>query len=637
MGACASAPREPHPEAREDADVPAPSFRAKATATSSLVDPEVGRSVRHDRRASGVSRDNSKNGASETRGAPVADLAGCPVATAKRGRSRLSVSSPKKKSGGEEDATSFPTPREAHAWPAWLSANAGEALRSLGGPRDLASFRRIAQVGQGTYGAVYECVDEARDGRRVALKRIVPVSFASAEACAFAAREVLILLELRHHAHAVQLLDVAVDFRSARKGEASEVPVFLVLEYVEHDIAGLMASTEPGGLRLGQVKRLAWQLFTALEQSHADGILHRDVKGSNVLVDASGNLKLADWGLAVDGVAERKKGFSHFRDGKKRLSVEGSAGSPRALTPKMVTLWYRPPEILLGATEYDGRVDVWSAGCLLAELINGEPVFPEKTATEQLCAVIAACAPTADATDVAKIARDSRGGPEIAAALAALGIASHRDSVSSKPLGTNAQRNASSLTEKFAGFPDEALDLLRRLLVLDPARRLTATQALAHPFFSAGPAPEPLSLSHLESSHEFATRRRRDAQGAMAGVPAPRRSINRLTRGQTFDRRALSHVISLNARDTTKSSAASTPPSSRASSCEETSPASTDERSVESFESFDSVLDTAESAADASGSDARKQTGASRARPSAKTDALPGMNRTRRESDVSLT
>tara|TARA_B100001778_G_C18260711_1_gene482006 strand:- start:190 stop:561 length:372 start_codon:yes stop_codon:yes gene_type:complete len=123
----------------------------------------------------------------------------------------------------------------------------------------------------------------------------------------------------------------------------------------------------------------------------------------------------------------------------------------------------------------------------------------------------------------------------------------------------------------------------------------------------------------------------------MAGVPAPRRSINRLTRGQTFDRRALSHVISLNARDTTKSSAASTPPSSRASSCEETSPASTDERSVESFESFDSVLDTAESAADASGSDARKQTGASRARPSAKTDALPGMNRTRRESDVSLT
>ena len=126
MGACASAPREPHPEAREDADVPAPSFRAKATATSSLVDPEVGRSVRHDRRASGVSRDNSKNGASETRGAPVADLAGCPVATAKRGRSRLSVSSPKKKSGGEEDAASFPTPREAHAWPAWLSAHAGD-------------------------------------------------------------------------------------------------------------------------------------------------------------------------------------------------------------------------------------------------------------------------------------------------------------------------------------------------------------------------------------------------------------------------------------------------------------------------------------------------------------------------------
>ena len=128
-------------------------------------------------------------------------------------------------------------------------------------------------------------------------------------------------------------------------------------------------------------------------------ILHRDVKGSNLLVDASGNLKLADWGLTVDGRAENKKGF--FRDSRSR--------SPRAaLTPKVVTLWYRPPELLLGATEYDGRVDVWSAGCVLAELINGETVFPGKTETEQLSMIVAACAPAADAADIAKLARGSR-------------------------------------------------------------------------------------------------------------------------------------------------------------------------------------------------------------------------------------
>ena len=82
-----------------------------------------------------------------------------------------------------------------------------------------------------------------------------------------------------------------------------------MLEYDEHDLAGLAACTELGGLRLGQVKRLAWQLFTALEQSHHDGILHRDVKASNLLVDKTGNLKLADWGLAVDGRARTKRLF----------------------------------------------------------------------------------------------------------------------------------------------------------------------------------------------------------------------------------------------------------------------------------------------------------------------------------------
>ena len=618
MGACASSPREPPPEAPEDALHPAPSSRAKATAAGSLVDPKAGRSLRRD-------SDSRDFVASDARGS--VDRAENPsFARAQRALSRVSVSvvadgrndekpKPKPKSTPRREDSAFvsnrfETPpggpgasRASHrSWPAWLVAHAGDALRSLDGPRDLASFRKKTQVGLGTYGAVYACVDE-RDGRRVALKKIKPASFASAEACAFAAREISILLRLRHHAHAVRLLDIAVDFggsvktgetgrrRCVEKKSADDASVFLVLEYLEHDIAGLTACTELGGLRLGQVKRLAWQLFTALEQSHADGILHRDVKGSNLLVDATGNLKLADWGLAVDLCTKRKK--------------NAAAGEHDiALTPTVVTLWYRPPELLLGATAYDGRVDVWSAGCLLAELINGEPVFPGRDETEQLRMIVAACAPAADAADVSKIQRktkrETRGSPETAAALAALSIASHREAGAKSAPGTNASSNASgrqtTLREKFAGFPDEALDLLLRLLVLDPTRRLTATQALAHPFFSTGPAPEPLSLSHLENSHEFATRVRRNAQCAAAGVPAPRRSINRLTRGETFDPEALSYVVSTRAAASREHSLASTRSSSRASRV------SADE---ESEVSSSSVSDAAEMATDESGTDAR--------------------------------
>ena len=618
MGACASAPREPPPEAPKDAPHPAPSYRAKATAAGSPLDPKAGRSLRRD-------SDSRDFVASDARGS--VDRAENPsFARAQRALSRVSVSvvadgrndekrkrKPKSTPRREDSAlvsNRFETPpggpgasRASHrSWPAWLVAHAGDALRSLDGPRDLASFRKKTQVGLGTYGAVYACVDE-RDGRRVALKKIKPASFASAEACAFAAREISILLRLRHHAHAVRLLDIAVDFgrlvkngetgrrRYVEKKSADDASVYLVLEYLEHDIAGLTACTELGGLRLGQVKRLAWQLFTALEQSHADGILHRDVKGSNLLVDATGNLKLADWGLAVDLCTKRKK--------------NAAAGEHDiALTPTVVTLWYRPPELLLGATAYDGRVDVWSAGCLLAELINGEPVFPGRDETEQLRMIVAACAPAADAADVSKIQRktkrETRGSPETAAALAALGIASHREAGAKSAPGTNASSNASgrqtTLREKFAGFPDEALDLLLRLLVLDPTRRLTATQALAHPFFSTGPAPEPLSLSHLENSHEFATRVRRNAQCAAAGVPAPRRSINRLTRGETFDPEALSYVVSTRAAASREHSLASTRSSSRASRV------SADE---ESEVSSSSVSDAAEMATDESGTDAR--------------------------------
>lgn len=96
------------------------------------------------------------------------------------------------------------------------------------------------------------------------------------------------------------------------------------------------------------------QLLSGLRHCHQRGILHRDIKGSNLLIDKNGMLKIADFGLA-----------NYFNPNKKR-----------PLTSRVVTLWYRAPELLLGTTDYGVGIDLWSAGCLLAEMFAGRPIMP---------------------------------------------------------------------------------------------------------------------------------------------------------------------------------------------------------------------------------------------------------------------
>ncbi|RDX73795.1 Cyclin-dependent kinase C-1, partial [Mucuna pruriens] len=234
------------------------------------------------------------------------------------------------------------------------------------GSRGVDCFEKLEQIGEGTYGQVY-MAKEIKTGEIVALKKIrmdneregFPIT---------AIREIKILKKL-HHENVIKLREIVTspgsfqDLNVLRKmnrggqanGRKYKGGIYMVFEYMDHDLTGL--ADRPGmRFTVPQIKCYMRQLLTGLHYCHVNQVLHRDIKGSNLLIDNEGNLKLADFGLA--------RSFSNDQNAN--------------LTNRVITLWYRPPELLLGTTKYGPAVDMWSVGCIFAELLQGKPIFPGK-------------------------------------------------------------------------------------------------------------------------------------------------------------------------------------------------------------------------------------------------------------------
>lgn len=332
----------------------------------------------------------------------------------------------------------------AAGWPAWLSAVAGEAIRGWI-PRRADSFEKLDKIGQGTYSNVYKARD--LDSRKIVALKKVRFDTLEPESVRFMAREILVLRRL-DHPNVIKLEGLVTSRMSCS--------LYLVFEYMEHDLAGLAACpgiqfTEP------QVKCYLRQLLSGLEHCHTRGVLHRDIKGSNLLLDNTGALKIADFGLAT-----------FFRPDQNQ-----------PLTSRVVTLWYRPPELLLGATEYGVAVDLWSTGCILAELLAGKPIMPARTEVEQLHKIFKLCgSPTEEYWKKSRLPHATIFRPQ--------------------------QPYKRCIAETFKDFPSSSLDLLDKLLAIEPSERGTASDALQSKFFTTVPyACDPSSLPQYAPSKEL--------------------------------------------------------------------------------------------------------------------------------------
>lgn len=294
------------------------------------------------------------------------------------------------------------------------------------------NYKRTELLGQGTYGKVYKA-QHLETGKIVALKKTI-LSSDEEGVPPTTLREVSILRSL-DSPYVVKLEEVV--HTEARSGNPL---LFLVFEYLDHDLKQFM-STKYGkgnGIEPELAKNFCYQVLLGLKYCHANAIMHRDLKPQNLLIDVkTQTIKLADFGLG--------RVFS--------LPVA-------KYTHEVVTLWYRAPEILLGTKCYSTAVDMWSVGCILAEMVIGRPVFCGESEIEQLLAIFRILGtPTAESWPAVQDLRDWHEYPQWQPQVMANAI------------------------EGVSLLGPQGVELFASMVQLDPAKRISSSDALKSPYF----------------------------------------------------------------------------------------------------------------------------------------------------------
>ena len=286
---------------------------------------------------------------------------------------------------------------------------------------ELEKYQKLDKVGEGTYGEVYKCQNKETK-KLVALKKI-RLENEDEGMPSTAIREISILKQL-HHPNIVNLLDLI----------HGEKKLYLVFEFLDHDLKKYL-NLNGSPLSPQLVKSYLYQILLAIKYCHSKRILHRDLKPQNLLIDKNGIIKVGDFGLA--------RAF----------------GIPiKTLTHEILTLWYRAPEILLGQREYSTPIDIWSIGLIFYEMAHRKPLFAGDCEIDQIFKIFQMYGTPTEKTwpGITKLPEFKLNFPQFKGK----GIQSYNTLID-----------------------HVGVDLLEKMIQLDPCKRISAKQALNHPFF----------------------------------------------------------------------------------------------------------------------------------------------------------
>lgn len=305
-------------------------------------------------------------------------------------------------------------------------------------------YQNLSPVGSGAYGQVCSAYDKER-GVKVAIKKLAR-PFQSAIHAKRAYREIRLLKHM-HHENVIGLLDVFTPTTNLKDFE----DIYMVTHLMGADLNNIVKTQR---LSDDHVQFLVYQILRGLKYIHSAGIIHRDLKPSNIAVNEDCELKILDFGLARQADDE--------------------------MTGYVATRWYRAPEIMLNWMHYNQTVDVWSVGCIMAELLMGKPLFPGTDHIDQLKKTMRLTG-TPNQELLAKITSD-----EARRFILSLAKTTKKD-----------------FHSYFHGANPLAIDLLDKMLHLDPDHRITTEQALAHPYLQqySDPSDEPV-CEHYDQSFE---------------------------------------------------------------------------------------------------------------------------------------